>query len=81
MISGLSRYHVGKDELTFRDKKKQTYLLRRDLKRYAISFTLSAGKAAIVAGPPSAVAASLARSLGSTRQTGQINESIKIAVI
>lgn len=31
-----------------------------------------------VAGPP-AIATSLARSMGSTRRTGQINESIKIA--
>lgn len=45
--------------------------------RYALFFKSSAGRTVKAAGPP-AIATSLARSIGSTRQTSQINERIKI---
>jgi hypothetical protein len=60
---------AGKDELLM------ARLLTAPQQRYALFFKSSMAK---VAGP-AAIAASLLRSMGSVRRTGQINESIRIA--
>lgn len=63
-------------------KKTSSLLIRKLLtapqERYALFFKSSTGRTVKVPAP--APIAILARSMGSTRQTNQINESIKIAI-